>query len=291
MAKDDNFYLKSIVMTNINLLIPLLIVLTSCQSRKSTESIEQKQKVETQTIAVVITDETFNAPDSIPAGYIKLSLSNNASGMHSAHLIKLDKGYTTDQMIKTYADSMRTGGSRPSWMTHRGGVISEPGTSEIELLLEPGDYTWVCVLGDESAPHFAGHEHKSLTVYGTIDASQQLPPPDLIITMTDENFALSKPVSKGNQTIDIVNSGSKYHLVAISKLNEGATAEDVTSWFTNYNGPPPAKGIIATTAIGPALTARINADFDSGEYVLYCMANAEGKFHLLDGAITAFTVN
>ena len=61
-------------------------------------------------------------------------------------------------------------------------------------------------------------------------------------------------------------------------------------WFTNYNGPPPARGIIATSAIGPELTARIKVDFDPGEYVLYCMANAEGKFHLLDGAITSFTV-
>ncbi len=210
--------------------------------------------------------------------------------MHSAHLIKLDKGYTTEQLIKTYADSMRTGGIRPKWMTHRGGVISEPGTSEIELLLKPGDYTWVCVMGDESSPHFAGHEHKSLNVYGKLDETQNLPQSDLTIKMTDENFELSKPISKGNQSIDIVNSGSKYHLVAISKLNEEAIAEDLTNWFTNYNGPPPARGIIATSAIGPELTARINVDFDSGEYVLYCMANAEGKFHLLDGAITSFTI-
>jgi len=277
-------------MKNINLVIILLFLLTSCYSKKTKEELEKKEKNEIINVQVEITNDTFNAPDSIPAGYLKLKLLNNSSAMHSAHLIKLDKGYTTEQLIKTYADSMRTRGARPKWMTHRGGVISEPGTSEIELLLEPGDYTWVCVMGDETTPHFAGHEHKPLKVYGTLDESQKLPQSDLTIKMTDENFDLDKAISIGNQSIDIVNSGSKHHLVAISKLNEGATADDVTSWFTNYNGPPPAKGKIATSAIGPELTARINVDFDSGEYVLYCMANAEGKFHLLDGAITSFTV-
>ncbi len=277
-------------MKHINFVITLLILLSSCNSRKSNDSVENKQKKEIPTLSVVITDSTFNAPDSVPAGYVKLKLSNNASGMHSAHLIKMDKDYTTEQLIKAYADSMRTGGVRPEWMTHRGGVISEQGESEIELLLEPGNYTWVCVMGDEAMPHFAGYEHKSLKVYGTIDKSQALEPANLTIKMTDENFELDNPIMKGKQAIDIVNTGSKYHLVAISKLNQGAMAEDVTNWFTNFNGPPPAKGIIATSAIGPELTARIIVDFEPGEYVLFCMANAEGKFHLLDGAITSFTV-
>ncbi|MBC2839721.1 hypothetical protein [Robiginitalea sp. SC105] len=277
-------------MKKINFALILLTLLTSCNSKKSNKDTENKVKRVNSDVTVVITDDSFKAPDSVPAGLLKLKLSNNSSGMHSAHLIKLDKGYTTEQLIKTYSDSIRTGGVRPKWMTHRGGVISEPGSSEIELLLDSGNYAWVCVMGDDSAPHFAGFEHKSFKVYGTLDKSQNLPQSDLTITMTDENFELSSPISKGNQSIEVVNSGSKYHLVAISRLNEDAKAEDVINWYTNYNGPPPARGIIATSAIGPELAARINVDFNSGEYVLFCMANAEGKFHLLDGAITSFTV-
>ena len=128
-------------MKNINLVIILLFLLTSCNSKKTNKEIENKEKNEISNVSVVITDDSFNAPDSVPAGYVKLKLLNNSSGMHSAHLIKLDNGYTTEQLINAYADSMRTGGVRPKWMTHRGGVISEPGTSEIELMLDSGDYT------------------------------------------------------------------------------------------------------------------------------------------------------
>ncbi len=277
-------------MKKIFLIFILPHFLISCNSKSPDKEQENKEKRVISNMSVEISDSSFNAPDSVPAGYVNLKLTNSSSGMHSAHLIKLANGYTTEQLIQAYADSMRTGGARPKWMTHRGGVISEPGSSEIQLLLDSGNYTWVCVMGEESAPHFAGHEHKSLKVYGTFGPTPNLPQADLTINMTDENFELSKPVLKGSQAIDIVNTGSKYHLVAISKLNDGAEAEDVISWFTNYNGPPPAKGIIATSAIGPELTARINVEFESGKYVLYCMANAEGKFHLLDGAITSFTV-
>ncbi|WP_373395853.1 hypothetical protein V8V91_14875 [Algoriphagus halophilus] len=272
------------------LVITLLTLLTSCDSGKSDKSENTKINKEIPSLSVLISEDTYVAPDSVAAGYVHLKLSNEASEMHSAHLIKLDKGYNTDQLIQAYADSMKTGGPRPQWMTHRGGVIAEPGTSEIYLLLEPGNYTWVCVMGDESAPHFAGHEHKAFKVYGEIDQSQKLQAQDLTIEMTDENFELDKSISQGKQSIEIVNSGSKYHLVAISKLNEDAKAEDLIKWYSNYNGPPPARGIIATSAIGPDLTARINVDFEPGDYVLYCMANAEGTFHLLDGAITSFTV-
>lgn len=278
-------------MKTIKLVVTLLILMTSCNPDNASKESVDNEKKEFQYIPVVITDDSFNAPDSVTAGYIKLRLFNNSSGMHSAHLIKLNNGYTTDQLISAYSDSMRTGGVRPQWMTHRGGLISDPGTSEIELFLDSGNYTWVCVMGDETAPHFAGHEHKSLKVYRKIDKSQILDEPNLTIKMTDENFELDNPIVKGKQTIDIVNSGSKYHLVSISKLNQGSRAKDVINWFKNYNGPPPAKGIIATSAIGPELTARINVEFEPGEYVLYCMANAEGRFHLLDGAITSFTIN
>ena len=274
-------------MKSLNIASMLLILLSSCVYRKS-----ENQDIVNQIplLSVSITDTSFDAPDSVVAGFVNIQLSNNASSMHSAHLIMLDSGYTTEQLIKAYADSMKTGGVRPQWMTHRGGLISETGTSEIQLLLQPGNYTWVCVLGDETAPHFAGHEHKSFKVYGKKDKSQQLGPSSLTINMTDESFELDKPISKGEQSIEIVNTGSKYHLVAISRLLPGANAEDLIEWFKSYGGPPPAKGIIATSAIGPELTARININLDTGNYVLYCMANAEGKFHLLDGAITSFVV-
>ena len=244
-----------------------------------------------ESVNVVITDDAYLAPDSVRSGFVSLHLDNRSSEMHSAHLIKLENGYSTQELISAYTDSLRNSGGRPDWMIHRGGVISEPGTSSIIMYLEPGQYTWVCVMGSDTNPHFAGHEHKSLTVHGEPKSGANLPKADLTITMTDDGFDMSESIVQGDQSIDILNSGSKYHLVAISKLNTNSTAQDLINWFSTYQGPPPAQGVIATSAIGPELNARINISFEPGEYILYCMANADGQFHLLDGEYLSSSVN
>ncbi len=210
--------------------------------------------------------------------------------MHSAHLILLDEGYTSDQLITAYADSSRTRGTRPEWMTHRGGPLGEPGESSLTMQLEPGNYVWVCVMGPETIPHFTGHENQPLIVSGDPNSEVQLDDPDVTIRMTDENHELSVPISAGEQSIEIINTGNNYHLAAIAKLNEGSTAEDYMNWFTQPNGPPPAIGVAATSAIGPGLSARMNLSLDSGNYVLFCFANAGGVPHMFQGAIQTVSV-
>ena len=256
----------------------------------SAEQSKADEKQEIPRVTVTITEDSFTAPDTIAAGYVNIQLVNEAADMHSAHLIKLDEGYSSRQLIEAYADSMLSGGARPEWMTHRGGVISETGTSDITIFLDAGNYTWVCVMGTDSVPHFKGHESSAVIVVGEVDSAIKMPDPDVVINMTDKNHEIDSKVEPGMQSVQVVNSGTKYHLVAISKLDQDATADDVVSWFTSYNGPPPATGIVATSAIGPGLTAHLNIDFEPGTYVAYCMANAEGNFHLMDGAITTFTV-
>lgn len=268
----------------------MVSLLLSCNSKETKKEVALEKAPEIPQVTVTITDSTYTAPSQLPSGYVNIELINKASDMHAAHLIKLDDDYTSEQLINTYADSMRTGGERPKWMTHRGGLIAEPGTRDITMFLKPGNYTWVCVMGDEAAPHFAGFEHQAVTVSGEIDENMKLEKPDVVIAMTDENFEIDKKMESGEQAVEIKNIGSKYHLAAISKLNQGATAADFTQWFMSPNGPPPAQGIIATSAIGPGLAARLNLNLEAGDYILFCMANAEGKFHLFDGAIKTFTV-
>ena len=270
----------------------LFMVLIGCKDHNSKVG-EIKSELETgkiEKVTVSITENSFEAPENVPAGYVDIELVNQTNELHSAHLIKLEDGYSTKQLIKAYVDSSRTGGARPSWMIHRGGVISENGKANVTLLLEPGNYTWVCVMGSDTEPHFAGIEHKGVVVSGRVDDQIELPKPDVTIVMTDENHQLNSKIKSGSQAIDVVNSGSKYHLAAISKLNPDATQKDVINWFSTFAGPPPAKGVGVTSAIGPGLSARLNLNFEPGTYVLYCMANAEGTYHILEEAISTFTV-
>ncbi|NMM47743.1 hypothetical protein [Marinigracilibium pacificum] len=275
-------------MNKLPIFILLLIIFAAC-SKKSVD--DSETNVYKKKVAIVLTSpDSFKAPDSLLSGYYEISFSNQTKELHSAHLIKLNEGYTASQLINAYADSIRTGGDRPKWMTHWGGVISQNGISKISLELKPGNYVWVCVMGSDSLPHFVGHENKPLHV--AVNSIQVTPLPDanVTITMTDENHSLNQPLNSGSQTVEITNSGSKYHLAAISRLNEGSSVEDVISWYQTYDGPPPVSGLYSTSAIGPGLSARMDLDLQPGTYILYCMANAEGKFHLLDGAITTFEV-
>ena len=245
---------------------------------------------EVPTIEVSMDSVSYNAPITLPAGYVTVNFTNKTKEMHSAHLIKLDKGYTEKEMINAYMQTQRTNAPRPDWMVHRGGTIAAPGSSAVTLFLEPGNYAWVCVMGD-AEPHLAGYEHQAVKVEGKIDRAIKLKEADVTITMTDDKHELNPNIQAGSRALDVINTGSKYHLAAIAKLNEGATKEDVVNFYTTFQGPPPFVGVTATSAIGSGLTARLDLDFEPGNYVLFCMANAEGTFHLLEGAIREFTVN
>lgn len=267
------------------------VLLFSCTSQSSNDAESESAELRSiPEVTVVITEASYDAPDSLPAGNVSVVMVNNTEGMHSAHLIHLDDGYSEQQLIDAYADASRNRGTRPDWMTHRGGPLGEPGTSRLSMNLEPGNYVWVCVMGPDTIPHFTGNEHQFLTVHPAEVPTEPLTEADNKILMTDENHELVKPLSSGPQSIDIINTGTKYHLTAMAKLNEGATAEEYLVWMQNMQGPPPASGVAATSAIGPGLSARLDLDLEPGEYLLFCFANADGVPHIFQGAIQTISV-
>lgn len=279
------------------LLIPAFFIvlcwITGCENRQSDQTdltAESSAPRPIPTAEVLIEPGLYDAPDSLTAGYVTIKMVNNTREMHSAHLIRLDDGYSSEQLIAAYADSSRTRGTRPDWMTHRGGPLGEPGTSSVTLDLQPGNYVWVCVMGPDTIPHFTGNEHQAVVVKEAETETVPLSEPDTEIHMTDENHELTQPLAAGKQSVEIKNTGSKYHLAAISKLNEGFSTEDYLNWFTAPNGPPPAKGVAATSAIGPGLSARLDLDLEPGEYVLFSFANADGIPHMFQGAVQSITV-
>lgn len=278
-------------MKNQVLLISCMALFCACDSSKSTDQITNDTQVMAQITAttVLTTNDSFEAPDSLQAGYHQINYTNQTNELHSAHLIKIKEGYTAEQMIQAYADSSKTGGPRPDWMIHRGGVIAANGEGSTTLLIEPGEYTWVCVMGD-AAPHFAGYENQPVTVYGEVNENEVLEAATATINMTDTNHQIDQKIKAGEARLDIINTGDKYHLVAISKLNEGATKEEALTWYQTMQGPPPFSGLTATSAIGPSLKARIEMNFEKGTYLLYCMANAEGTYHMMEGAFSTFEV-
>lgn len=274
-------------------IIPFILagaLLISCKKTTSGQPETISTNTEIPQVLVTTTEKTFKAPDTLYSGYLDISFNNETDELHAAHLIRLDSGYTSTQLIAAYSEALRSGRERPSWMTHRGGVMGERGNHSIRLFLKPGNYTWVCVMGNDEAPHFAGHEQQPVVVLPSGKDQISLPPAAVNIAMTDSTHIINNPFHSGLQTVEITNSGSKYHLAALAKLQEGANESDLITWYGNYEGPPPAKGIYASSAIGPGLSARFDLELTPGRYVLYCMANAEGHFHLLNGAITTFVV-
>lgn len=278
----------NIMMRILVVLLILLSALISCETNPSKNGIDESFQIQKAT--VTLDADKFHAPEVLEAGWTNIHFTNQTEEMHAAHLIKLKNGYSAEQLLEAYADSLLIGGGRPGWMTHIGGLISEPGKSEITLNLDSGNYVWVCVMGPDSLPHFSLHENQPLTVTGSKGESLSPRSPNAVIKMTDFNHELSNSISSGNNLLKITNTGNKYHLAAIAKLNKGSTADDLIYWYTTFNGPPPAKGIASTSAIGPGFSAWLTLDLEPGAYVLFCMANAEGRFHLLDGAVTTFLI-
>ena len=280
-------------MNRVLIALSLSLSLVACRHVGTTSGDVDGSQGDDPSIAVVtVGPNSFEAPEELPAGYVTVRFTNDTDALHSAHLIRLDGGHSVGDLVAIYGEAVQTGTPRPSWIAHHGGVIAEPGTGEATVFLEPGNYAWVCVMGEDSGdgPHFMAHEVQALSVAGPTRGSVDSVSPDAIIRMTDSGEELSVSLRPGPQTLEITNSGSTTHLLAISRLGPSSTVEDVAAWFQDPAGPPPAIGVAATTVLDPGLSAWLNVDLAPGRYVLFCMANADGPPHVFRGEIREVVV-
>jgi hypothetical protein len=286
------------------LLLPFAVLLAACATKDASTSKGAAAPDSAKPVAAAVphqmtilaTDYNFDAPDQVPAGMMTVHLVDNGSELHHVSFIALKDGKSMadlEQAIK----AMKPNDPSPSWMVDHGGVNAPHpggGMASATQMLEAGSYALICFIpSPDGVPHFAKGMVRALTVAASTGAALPEPVADIVMSLKDYSFTLSKAISAGKHTIRIESSGAQSHEVQLLRLAPGMKAGDVPAWLAKPNGPPPGETIGGVPAMAMGSAAYITADFTPGEYALICFLPdvKDGKPHFAHGMIQQLHVS
>jgi hypothetical protein len=267
-----------------------LSVLAACSGQE--QSASTAQPAAPTAITIHAQDFAYTMPDSVTAGYVVFTLTNDGPSFHHATIVLLDSGRTLSEL----AAALKTPGPFPAWAVPIGGPNApNPGTtSNTTLELAPGSYAVLCFVDiPGGVPHFAKGMMHALTVVGGGTAAQSAAPTaDVDLSLVEYGFKFSTPLTAGHHVISVTNSGAQPHEVELLKLAPGKTPDDVIAWMQKPNGPPPAAGIGGVSFEAPGRTSYFSADLTPGNYLAVCFIPdaKDGKPHFAHGMMQTITI-
>lgn len=234
-------------------------------------------------VTVTTSDYSFHAPSELPAGLTTFRLVNKGPSPHHVQLVRLDEGKTAADLVA----ALKAGGPPPSWVREAGGPnpaeVGEAATTTVGL--EVGQYVLVCFITTaDGTPHFLKGMTRPLTVTGpAVEAAE--PAADVVMTLTDYDFSMSKPLTAGPHVIRVENAGPQAHEVTLVRLKPGKTPEDFAKWGSEQTGSAPGTLHGGVSGIMPGTHAFIHADLPAGDYALICWVPdaKDGRPHYAHG--------
>jgi hypothetical protein len=246
-------------------------------------------------ITIVARDYAYEAPDTITAGMVTLTLANKGPELHHVQLFRLTGG-------KSYADlqaglkAMKPGAPMPPWIEEVAGPNSPAPGGEMSITQEltPGNYALVCLIpSPDHVPHVMKGMMKSLTVVPATNAVAAAPVADIVVKMTDYAWEVSPAITSGKHVVRLENLAEQGHEMFIVRLEKGKTPMQVAEWAENPVGPPPGFPLGGSSSQAKGSVVYVPIDLEPGEYALICFIpdRKDGKPHYLHGMMKAFTVS
>jgi hypothetical protein len=132
-----------------------------------------------------------------------------------------------------------------------------------------------------------------IEVTGTAAATPE-PTPDIVLTLKDYDFQLSKPLTPGEHVIRVETAAGQPHELVLVRLGEGVTAQQVVATEMGQSkGPRPSYTFVGGVApMEAGRHAYITVRLEPGTYGLICfMPDAkDGKPHLAHGMLKEIKV-
>jgi hypothetical protein len=233
-------------------------------------------------IEIVAHDLSFEIPDTVPAGLVRLQLTNQGSQAHAAQLYRLNDGVDLDR----FKTAMRQGISTERLIaTSLGGPANvdrgETGPV-VEMVLAPGNYLVVCWLLDSGGtPHaFLGMVHPFEVVGEAEDTS--LASPEATFELTEYEIRVPEGFD-GSGTFGVINGGSEWHELIFLQIDEEQDPEAALTHLagTTQRFPVPYAnrgGISALESEGGE--GRVDLDLEPGRYLVACAIPTDfGVYH------------
>ena len=263
----------------------LLLAVTAAACAKKEEVASAPPPPPTVTIAAA--DYVFTAPDTIPAGVVKVRLVNRGPSLHHVQFIQLGPGKTLDSLRA----ALQHAGPPPAWVRFVPGPNPPAPNASAELVttLAPGNYAIVCFVPDDhGVPHFAKGMSKTVVVAARGGPAAVEPVADVQVDLADFSFTLSKEITAGTHTLKLVNAGVQPHEMFIARLDSNATADQLVHYVLGgMRGRPPAMPLGGSSGMVPGDHAFFTMNFTPGNYALICFLpdGKDGREHALHGMV------
>jgi hypothetical protein len=272
-------------MTMIALVVAALVVLSACGTATTSE-IPQ--------VTIKANDYSFEAPAQIEAGLVSILIENEGLEPHHVQLVRLNDDVTMEQFQATLQQGPEA--ALPLVTLDGGpGVVPSGKSQQVTVELTPGHYVLLCfVPSPDGVPHLAkGMMARLEVVAGSEQREVSEPKADGTVRMLDFSFVLPSEIKAGPQVWKVTNEGQQPHELALIKLGQGKTMQDVVAFMQSPGGAPPFEDAGGLQGIDPGESGWVNLDLQPGNYVALCHIPdpASGKAHEELGMVLPFAVN
>lgn len=256
--------------------------------------------IDAPTLTFTITADGIEAPDSVAAGWYRVTAEGDGAASTEVQIGRLAAGTTEAQAAAAF-DAMVTAEPGPSagaavvrttelFDAIVGGVGSPPNL----VRLEPGEHFAALFGPVDGSPSYASQGFTTTFTVTEATTEAVAPDPDLVVNMMDFAFSIPNEIDAGPQTWEVVNVGEQVHHMILFRVAEGNTVADVMAFMQNEGppaGPPPFSAAGSVNVLSPDQRNFVAFDFEPGSYVALCfIADYEtGVPHVAKGMVSAFT--
>jgi hypothetical protein len=190
---------------------------------------QQPDKLPGRVVDVRADDFQFTAPPIIPAGLTTFRLTKGGAAGHQLWISRLPDGRTFEEFAAAKLEGKET-----PWATQLGGpgFSDPPQTTNATLVLVPGTYALVCLMGAGGDPraHLKKGMLRRLDVTATGAGSMMEPATDVTVTILDDGFEFSPALTAGHHTLRVLNSASESRQFRIHRVLPGRTVEEALNF-------------------------------------------------------------
>lgn len=234
-------------------------------------------------VIVEATDAGYTIPAEVPSGVVAFKSVGEVEGFPA----RLNDGVTLEEVNEALAQPSPF--AALPMLSLLGGSST---TTDDRLIvdLKPGQHVFL-VLAEGEPPAvypFTAGEASGATA----------PTADVVVDLVDFNFSVPAEIATGPKVWQISNKGLQWHEMAIVKLNEGVTIDDLLATMQSGGpppeGPPPYEEIAFWTPNSPGETGWVTWDLPPGEYTVICfLPDTAGEMapHAAQGMVGNLTVS
>ncbi len=254
----------------------LALALAGCQGLTGGSEQESSSESAINEATFIATEYAYQGPESVPAGWTRLTLDNQGELAHDLILVKLGEGKTMEDVMAALEAE-----GPPEWAQFFGGVSAQPGQDKSYLVDLPlGNYILLSFGSAEDAPPDAAQgmiANLTVTEAAAETDAVQLPEANVNVNLIDYAFDVSGNIKVGEQMLRVKNEGSEMHEMIVFRLKEGATLEDFQAALQQQmageeepEGEPPFEEV-GGTFLSPGVETYVPMEFgQAGNYVLVC---------------------